>query len=123
MVFGITIAWASGCGRHTSIVILESGQNDSGMGQNPEGTLVLGFGRTKIILCVLCQAVEDLLLEGGGVSLSPSPFPSPVCVCVCVCVHVCILGVFFGGYISWIKLKIERLVNHCDPLCCSCFAS
>ena len=95
----------------TSVVKLGSDQNDSGMGQNPEGTLVFGFVRTKIILRVLCQEV-DLSLEeeggreGGGETLSPSPFLSPVCVCVCVhvlclCVHgvcvcvwcVCVCGV------------------------------
>ena len=64
------------CDGHTNVAILGSGQNDSGMGQNPEGTLVLGFGLTKIILRVLCQEV-DLLLEGGGVSSSLSPFPPP----------------------------------------------
>ena len=85
----------------TSVVKLGSDQNDSGMGQNPEGTLVFGFVRTKIILRVLCQEV-DLSLEeeggreGGGETLSPSPFLSPVCVCACVhvwCVCVCVRGV------------------------------
>ena len=78
----------------TSVVKLGSDQNDSGMGQNPEGTLVFGFVRTKIILRVLCQEV-DLSLEeggreGGGETLSPSPFLSPVCMCVCVIVCVCV---------------------------------
>ena len=68
---------------------LGSDQKDSGMGQNPEGTLVFGFVRTKIILRVLCQEVDLSLEEGGGLALSPSPL-LPVCVCMCVCVCVCV---------------------------------
>ena len=55
--------------KHTSLERVESGQNDSGTGQNPVGTLFLVLGLTNIIFLVVYQAVGSPS-HGGGVSLS-----------------------------------------------------